>query len=155
MRYQRRDSWCGPAAIQNAARAFGVRVGQDKIANHAGTTEDGSDEHDMIRACLALGFGVDIRSWSKKREAGQWLQSNVTLGIPTILCVDNFGHWVTVAGANGDYLFLIDSVETPLNVSENGIHPLKIETILRRWRAARRIAGRDHFYGIAVMRGSK
>lgn len=153
MQYQRNSASCSAAAIQNALRVFGVRVGQHKLTKIVGCCpEDGADEHDVLQALGRLGCTVDIFETDKKRYAEQWLQSMSYAG-PLLLCVDDWFHWVCVAGGCNKRLWLYDPSTEPWNVAENGSWPLLPKTILKRWKAARRRKVEEGclYYGIAIL----
>jgi hypothetical protein len=149
--YQKREGWCGPAALQEALRVLGVRVGQAKLAKVIGACpEEGSDEHDILQALTKLGCQFSEFSTNRRNDARDWL-TNWAYTTPLLLCVDDWDHWVLVAGGCGPRLFLFDSADSPWNKAQNGPWPLLPTTILKRWRAARRNrrAG-DLFYGISL-----
>ena len=151
MRYQSNAADCSATAIQNALRVLGVRVGQHKIARHLGDLSDGADESAILYALGELDCAVDVFESSRRNDARAWLR--LAYAAPLLLCVDDWGHWITIAGGCGRRLFLFDSAREPWNEAENGAWPLLPRTILKRWRASRRSAvdtdGR--YYGIAVL----
>lgn len=151
-RYQQKPAWCGPASIQNALRALGIRVGQQRIAKLAGTClDDGTDENGIIKAVEDLGYVASPFSTNHKQDASNWLLDQSRKGNPCIICVDNWGHWVAVAGHCGDRVWLFDSTREAFNQMENGAHCLATNTVVRRWRASRRMAEREpKWYGIAL-----
>lgn len=148
---QLKDSWCGPAAVSYALSLMGhPRVSQRRIATLAGEQGDGCDEQDLIRALTALQcsyaeFGAYHRNEALsylRRAPGVW---------PLILCVDNYDHWVCVAGGIGERLYLFD----PQKGGLGGFKTLRAKTILRRWRASQAAAAVEGvpYYAIAIMRG--
>ena len=152
MKYQNRDWWCGPTAIQNALRALGRRVGQESIAALCGTTEEGSDESDLLRGLGRMEIPCTVFEDSDPKVARYWLDKKLNQGYPVLLCVDHWDHWVCVIGAAGDRYILIDSERTPNNLRENGVHVLVPKTVLRRWRAGRKVCGGgERFYAIALV----
>jgi ABC-type bacteriocin/lantibiotic exporter with double-glycine peptidase domain len=154
MRLQPKDSsWCGPAALRNALYAMGRSVSMAHIAKLAHTSREGTGERQIIRVIKALGYVAEEFSSDNDRHAKQWLVSHATLGVPLILCVDNWDHWVTVAGNFGRRVWLYDSENSPQNLKENGSWCLNPRTVLSRWKAARRVAdGLPRYYGVAVFR---
>jgi len=151
VRYQNKDYWCGPASLQNALRALGRRVSQESLAAICGTTEDGTDESDLLGAMDSMDILYSQFLDSDRALAGQWLTHRIGLGMPVLMCVDAWTHWVCVIGMVGDRFILIDSERTPNNQRENGVHILKTKTLLRRWRAGRKVAGSEgRFYGICL-----
>lgn len=151
MQYQRTSVCCSAAALQNALRVFGVRVGQHKLSRLIGVTDEGADEQDLLQALHALGCTVDILESARRSDAIEWMRSRAFLG-PLLLCVDDWGHWVSVAGGCKDRLWLYDPAPEPWNVAENGSWPLLPKTIAKRWKAARgHKKNGGLYYGIAVL----
>ena len=152
MRLQRTDSDCAVAALQNALRGHGQRVGHGRISRLLGEVGDGADEQDMLRAICELGYAPAEVECNRHSYACRWLKRMAPIW-PCLLCVDDFGHWVVVGGALGHRLLLQDSGLLPYNLAEGGSTWLLPATIARRWRAARRTSkGAVPYYGIAVMR---
>ncbi len=152
MRYQTTEYNCGPAALQNALKVLKRNVSQDWIADLAGTTTDGTDEHGLQRAILALGFGFDMVEESSPASAWQRLMYHLLVGRPVVLCVDRWGHWITVVGACGWRLLAVDPARYPFVIRENGILVLEKDRLMKRWRAARRVAGKNgpRYFGMAI-----
>ena len=152
MRYQTTDYNCGPAALQNALKALRHHVTQDKLAELAGTTPDGTDDEGLKRAVVALGFGVDEISCVEPRVAFARLYGSLLVGRPVVLCVDRWSHWVTAIGVCGTRVLLAEPGRYPYSLRENGLQVLNKDRLCKRWRAAHRVtgAGGPRYYGLAV-----
>lgn len=149
--YQKNDSWCAAAAVQNALACHGVRLGQSRLARIIGCTHGGADEDDILQALHRLGCSVDIFESNRKRDAETWLKERAFDG-PLLLCVQNWCHWVSVAGGVTKRLWLFDPDPEPWNKAENGSWPLLPKTVLKRWKAARRRRREGGlYYGIAIL----
>ena len=144
---------CSAAAVQNALRARGHRVGQRRLARLISVSdEDGADETQIIHALHELGYGVDECATSDKQHARMWLANRIIVGLPVIVCVDNWGHWIAAIGISGSRVIIADSSNEALNKSENGVTAVHLDRFLRRWKAARKMAEKDPpFYAIAVV----
>ncbi len=152
MKLQQGESDCAVAALQNALRGHGVRVGYGRIARLLGEVGEGADEQDVIGAITELGYAPEEYSGSSHGDACAWLRRMAPIW-PCLLCVDSWGHWVVVGGALGDRLLLQDSGRLPYNLAEGGSNWLLPKTIARRWRASRRASGDGAtYYGIGVLR---
>ncbi len=150
--YQSRPYFCAPAALQCALACLGIPVGQGKLAAAIGITEDGADEDDILGAVVSLGLRPDVIETDSRQEARTWLHERASLH-PTVLCVDNWDHWVCLAGQCNDRLFLFDPAREVWNTTHRGGWPLTAKTVLRRWGASRRLAGDSgRYYGIGVIR---
>ena len=149
--YQSKPSWCGPAALVCALQAHGIRMGQGRAARLMGTTDDGSDEQDIISALDRLGASWDECATNDRQAARSWLVSRAAMA-PVLLCVGDWSHWVVVAGCCGDRLWLFDSSPEPWNKAGLGRWCLLPKSILRRWRASRALRKDGPlYYGIALL----
>lgn len=156
-RIQRTGSDCSVGALQNALRVHGRRIGYGKLARllggEVGEGDAGADEHDLLVTIGMLDHAWEELSTSRKRDAETWLRRFASLA-PVLLCVDDWGHWVVVAGECGRRLCLHDSLRDPYNAAEGGTHWLRVGTLMRRWRAARRRLREEGgclYYGIVVL----
>lgn len=147
MRYQQRSWSCGPAALVNAARAIGVRVSEGRLRKLAGTTEDGTDEHELITAARGIGLTATPHHSADQATAWAFVRANVLDGRPCLICIDQWSHWVAVVGIVGDRILLADPANTKKNMAENGTHSLSRKDLDRRWRCP---AESEPFYAIAV-----
>jgi predicted double-glycine peptidase len=152
MRYQTRDYYCGPAAVQNAMFALGLKFSQDQLALLGGTSEaDGTDEDGIKRMVLGIGREVDEFATDTDLAAFGWVWNNAVLGRPTVLCMDQWGHWVTVIGTLGKRVIMFDPARYRHNTDRLGTYNLPKDRFLRRWKAAHRTAGaKPAYYGIAI-----
>ena len=152
MSYQKHPSWCAPAAVQIALQIQGVRIGQARLAHLMNTTEDGTDEDEIIRALGELNYGIQEFKSRHRGDARSWLLELAPV-MPLILCVDRWEHWVCVAGQCGDRLWLFDPELTGLNQNRNGAWALLPKTILKRWCTANRFSDDlgTLYYGIAIL----
>lgn len=117
--------------------------------------KEGCDENDLIRALDALGCQFAEFGTEHHGEARAWLLTHAA-HCPLIICVDQWEHWVCIAGQCGDRLWLLDPAREPWNTKHNGVWPLLPKTIIKRWRTARRI--RDDgpaFYGLALLNAKR
>lgn len=147
MRYQMRAWSCGPGAIVNAARALGVRIAEGRVRALAGTTEDGTDEHELIAAARGVGLKASSHHSADQSAAWAFVRANVLDGRPCVLCIDQWRHWVTVIGIVGDRVLLCDPNDTKKNRAENGIYSMSRPDLLRRWRHP---SDAEPFYAIAI-----
>lgn len=135
MRFQMREWSCGPSALVNAIRAVGRRVAEGRIRKLAGTTQKlGTDETGLITATRELGYTAVSHSSADQTAAWAFIRANVLDGRPCLVCIDSWGHWVTVIGIVGDHVLLIDPARTKKNIAENGVHSLSRRDIFKRWR---------------------
>ena len=154
MAYQAKESWCGPAALQNALRILGVRLKQEQLASllwPGGDAGEGVDEQGLLRALGDLKCSVSVLETSKRSRARAWVEHVSHIG-PILMAVDDWDHWVCVGGGCADRLWLLDSTREEWNTRQNGVWPLTVGTVLNRWRA-RNSCHMDGglYYGIALL----
>ncbi len=131
MKYQKNTYSCGAACVVNALRCFGEKVSERKVRTFSGTTsEQGTNEYGIMAALTGLGHS-GARYEVEDKEAA-W--NKVTKNFPFITCVMNSQHWVTVVGVVDDRVIVVDSTNTLLNKSENGVHIVAKREFLRSWR---------------------
>lgn len=139
---------CGPAAVVNAVQALGKRVTEGRVRSLAGTTEEtGTDEDGLIVAVRGLGLTATAHHSSHSADAWSFIRANAMDGRPCLICVDSWGHWVTVIGTVGDRIVVFDPANTKKNAKENGISVLSRTQLLRRWRCPNE---QEPLYAIAV-----
>jgi ABC-type bacteriocin/lantibiotic exporter with double-glycine peptidase domain len=109
--------------------------------------ETGADESGLMHAAREFGFSAVANHTRDIASAWAFVRSNAMDGRPSILCLDSWGHRVTVIGNAGERVILIDPARTQKNIAENGIHPLRRRDLARRWRHPRE---EEPFYAIAI-----
>lgn len=148
MRYQEYSWSCGPCAIVNSCRVFGLKIPERKIRKFSKTSKElGTDEFGIINALKELNFNYIEYKTKSKKEAINWLTGAVTNSQPTILCVDSWTHWVVIVGKIGSRFILVDSTKTKSNIKENGIHFLSSRQLMRRW-----VSKEKEMYAIATVK---
>ena len=150
VRYQTREHTCGPTAVQNLLRCYGIKKSIDALAELCETDIEGTDE-DGLKACFRdLGYRYVELSTNSRLEAAIWLRSTTEEGVAIVACVDHYEHWVCICrGPTRDRVLLIDGGHATFNRQENGVHSLKHETALNRIRAAKHLGVR--YYALAVI----
>lgn len=155
MQFQSKPHWCGPASVYNALKLVKYRgpLNQRMLARIAESSEaSGTDEHGIHEALIKLGvdwadFGLDTGS-----EAWRTLREQLRFGHPVILCLDNWQHWATAVGVLGNFVLVFDPGNWGYNMKRNGLIRCSEKGLLRRWKAARKMAGDEPpFYGISVL----
>ncbi|HEU5261934.1 MAG TPA: hypothetical protein VFU41_11000 [Gemmatimonadales bacterium] len=109
--YGQPNSWtCGPFALKHALLAFGVFAREDDLARVAGSTEQhGTDEPGLRRAARAHGVELRVQRELEPRAADRELRAWLDRGMPVLLCLDQWEHWVTAVAMDGEHVILFDS----------------------------------------------
>lgn len=102
---------CGPYALKHALIMLGVLVDERKITRIAGSDASGTDERSLARA--ARRFQCDLREirLEDPNDARRELTSFLRQGIPCLLCVHQWKHWVAVVKEEKGKYLLLDSEE--------------------------------------------
>lgn len=120
MRYQSNRASCGPASLHNALAALGIHRTEDELAQLCKQTPDGTSARNLGKAIQSISTAEqplrgETFGFKSAPEALVSLWYWVSyLGRPTILAVDNWEHWVTVAGHLGTRFSVIDSAHNAL-----------------------------------------
>jgi ABC-type bacteriocin/lantibiotic exporter with double-glycine peptidase domain len=123
MKYQTRSYTCGPAAAVNALRLYGLQVPEAHVAKLAGTTPEGTDERQLMRALRKLGCSPTA-VWRTST-----VRKRVLAGTPVIIHLDEELHWVAIIGCLGDSLIAFDSWKSKSNIEENGVRVITPEEL--------------------------
>lgn len=126
---QPNDFTCGPFALKHALIALGKLVDENRLARLAGTHWwSGTDEIRLARAARANDCElVQVRRSSPDR-AKRALSDYVRKRIPVLLCVDDWGHWITVVRHERSGFVVLDSDLDPV------LNVLTWQQLRRRWR---------------------
>jgi hypothetical protein len=102
---------CGPYALKHALIMLGMLVDERKITKVADSNESGTNEKNLARA--ARRFGCELREIRLKDpiEAKRELTGYLRDGIPCLLCVHEWKHWVAVVKEEKGKFLLLDSEE--------------------------------------------
>lgn len=111
--YPQPNIWqCGPFALKHALVTLGVLKDEKEISKLAGSHWwHGTDELQLGRA--ARRFDCDILMIRRHQEAHAWseLVRYLRRGIPVLLCVDEWSHWLTAVNVEQGKFILLDSRE--------------------------------------------
>jgi hypothetical protein len=136
--YAQPNSWqCGPFALKHGLLALGIHAHEDQLTRIASSSEtNGTDEYQLARAAHAHGCTLSVVRRFHAAAAQQELDHWFARGIPVLLCLDQWEHWVTALAADREHVVVLDSqfdnavlrVETRDRVGE------RLAYHKRRWR---------------------
>jgi hypothetical protein len=111
MIYAQPNSWqCGPFALKHALLMYGCVAHEDELARLAGSTESvGTDELGLERALRPFGGTLKIVRRRTRRGARAHLERWLARGVPVLLCVDQWDHWITAVADLKHHVALFDS----------------------------------------------
>lgn len=114
--YPQPNKWtCGPFALKHALVMLGVFVDEREVSRIAGTHWwAGTDEIKLARAAKAYSCELKyVRRKSPERAKHELLQ-HLKRGSPTLLCVDDWSHWITVVNTERGKFVVLDSQRAPV-----------------------------------------
>ena len=151
MKLQTKPWRCGPAAVRNVLRTFGVKKSEKAISSACGTTEEGTDEHGIMSGLRTYNFSVSEFCSNNRQNAWHFLHGSLTHGYAVILCVQAWEHWVVCVGSLGDRVVVVDSSNFNYNQAENGVHVWSKKYLMYQWWNGRKsVEGQDRLYAIAT-----
>jgi len=114
--YPQPNKWqCGPFALKHALIMLGKVVNEKKVSEIAGSTWwSGTDEIQLARAARAYECKMKIVRENNPLHAKRELLLTLKRGRPALLCVDGWGHWITVVGAEKGRFIYLDSSKAPV-----------------------------------------
>ncbi len=114
--YRQPNDWtCGPFALKHALVTLGRLADEDSIARVAHPHWwAGTDEVKLARAARHFDCDLPLVRREDPERAFGTLVRYVAQGLPVILCVDDWGHWVTVVRYQNERFVVIDSKDEPV-----------------------------------------
>ncbi len=100
---------CGPYALKHALIMLGVLVDERRISAIAGTDESGTDERQLARASRRFGCELRESRSTDPDEARRHLSEYLHRGIPCLICVHHWRHWVAIVKEQRGRFILLDS----------------------------------------------
>jgi hypothetical protein len=115
--YPQPNTWqCGPFALKHALAIVGRFVDERTITRAAHTTRGGTDERMLRRA--AKRFNVKLIEIKRFNEdtAYNALTKYLEMGLPVLICINQWAHWVTIVGYNArsKRFVVLDSEKDPV-----------------------------------------
>lgn len=109
--YGQPNSWqCGPFALKHALLGLGVFAHEDQIARLAGSNETrGTDERQLALAARRFHTALPVARRGTAAGAREEVETWLARGIPVLLCLDQWDHWVTAVAAAEGQVVLFDS----------------------------------------------
>ena len=114
--YPQPNKWsCGPFALKHALVMLGRFVDENGISRMAGAHWwSGTDEIKLGRAARAYNCKLKLIRRKSAERAKHELLTYLRRGCPTLLCVYDWNHWITVVNAERGKYVVVDSREQPV-----------------------------------------
>jgi hypothetical protein len=128
--YEQPNDWtCGPFALKHALVTLGRLADEDSISEVAHPHWwAGTDEIKLARAARHFDCDLPFIRRTDPERAHASLVKYINQRLPVILCVDDWGHWVTVVRHEQERFVVIDSREEPV------LKVLSWPQLRNRWR---------------------
>ena len=108
--YKQPGKWeCGPFALKHALLMRGVLASEWEIAKSSGAGRDGTDEAQLEEAARRFGCELPTVRKLEADEARRELVDYLRGGVPCLLCVDDWDHWVTAVHEERGQFIILDS----------------------------------------------
>lgn len=108
--YPQPNQWlCGPFALKFAFLVLGIFEEEDAIARAAGTDENGTDEEELGRAAYRYGCELLMIRREEPEAARRELLAHLRRGLPVLLCINEWNHWVTAVEEEHGQFVILDS----------------------------------------------
>jgi hypothetical protein len=109
--YPQPNDWqCGPFALKHALLMLGKLVDEKDISRHAGANWwSGSDEIQLGKAARSFDTRLIMIRRHDPEQARKEMTDYLRRGIPSLLCVYDWSHWVTVVKSEKGKYILLDS----------------------------------------------
>jgi len=126
---QPNDYTCGPFALKHALVTLGRLADEDSISSYANPHWwAGTDEIKLAKAARHFDCDLPFLRRTDPDRAYTSLVRYINQRLPVILCVDDWGHWVTVVRHEQARFVVIDSREEPV------LKVLSWPQLRNRWR---------------------
>lgn len=136
MKTQPNNYSCGVYAVINALLTLGDEKSPKEVQELTGTDKNGTSENGILNALINFGYQPKEYKTNNKDNAWRWVLSN-SIEHPLILIVENWEHWVVIAGRIKNKVIWIDSDP------KNTVRILNKQELIELW-------GYRGYYGIRV-----
>ncbi|HCA78215.1 MAG TPA: hypothetical protein DEP53_00625 [Bacteroidetes bacterium] len=109
--YPQPNLWqCGPFALKHALVMLGIPADENELAAIAGTRWwAGTDEFQLAKAARRFNCDLTLIRRYDPEVARRELVSYLGRGIPVLLCVQEWSHWVTAVKMEQGKFIILDS----------------------------------------------
>lgn len=101
---------CGPFALKHAMVMLGIFADEDDITRITKTRADiGTDEIQLARAARTYACDIGMIRRHDPEKARAEMMKYLRRGIPVLVCVHEWNHWITVVKAEQGQFIILDS----------------------------------------------
>jgi hypothetical protein len=101
---------CGPFALKHALIMLGILADENEISKIAGSNRlSGTNEVQLARAARKYDCDLPVKRRESAIEARRQLVEYLRQGLPCLICIHEWSHWVTVVKEEKGRFILLDS----------------------------------------------
>ncbi|MFA6470160.1 MAG: hypothetical protein WCW35_14790 [Bacteroidota bacterium] len=101
---------CGPFALKHAMVTLGIFADEEDITRITRTRADyGTDDVQLQRAAKVYDCNLEMIRRHNPEKAKQELLKYLRKGIPSLICVYEWNHWITVVKSEQGKFIILDS----------------------------------------------
>lgn len=105
-----RNNWsCGLSALRHCLLSRGINTDVQMLSKWAGATRAGVGEVQLDKASRRAGCVLRSHMRRSEKSAERLLRSRLKRGVPLILCVERWSHWIAAVGCGPKSYLIIDS----------------------------------------------
>jgi hypothetical protein len=107
------DRWqCGPFALKHALIMLGILADEKAIAKLAGTNpSSGTNEVQLGRAARKYSCDLLLERKEDPAEARRVLIDYLRQGLPCLVCISEWSHWITIVKEEKGRFIVLDSYD--------------------------------------------
>jgi hypothetical protein len=111
---------CGPFALKHALIMLGIQADERAIAKLAGSDKlAGTNEVQLARAARKFDCDLLLERREEAGEARRELVAHLRQGLPCLVCINEWSHWVTIAKEEKGRFIVLDSYDEAVLVILN------------------------------------
>ncbi len=109
--YPQPNLWqCGPFALKHALIMLGIFLDEKRIARVAGSSpSSGTNEYQLRRAAHHFDCAFPVLRREEPERARRALSAYLRRGVPCLICINEWAHWVTVVKYERGSFIVLDS----------------------------------------------
>jgi hypothetical protein len=110
---QQPNRWqCGPFAVKHALIMLGILADEKAISKIAGSDKNvGTNEVQLARAARKYDCDLLLERREDAAEARRALGEHLRQGLPCLVCINEWSHWVTIVKEEKGRFIVLDSYD--------------------------------------------
>jgi ABC-type bacteriocin/lantibiotic exporter with double-glycine peptidase domain len=118
---------CGLASLMYCLRVYGVTTTQKELRKAAGVglisvLLNGTEPDNIHAAATKYGFSAIENTWEDRDKFERRIRSRAKRGLPSIVLVGNYSHWIAVVGYDNEKFVIRDPISKTKKVFYHQTH---------------------------------